>query len=172
MATFTRLASLRWRHRHQPWSLAKKSKTKQQFTSSRSRTRRRRRSEKVMFFFQSTVVYLGPEVTLEGLGRRVAFRVVGHVASCNVIVRSSNFGVSSWWSTLTEPQGSRHLSCDDPIFYVRTIFRLLRQRKNRFRSEQSASGIFWAPGSVVSSCACKYCTAGTNGNTCSTPLVE
>jgi len=136
----------------------KKLKTKQQFTRS---SRRRRRSRKSYVFFQSTVVYLGPEVTLEGLGRRVAFRVVGHVASCNVIVRSSNFGVSSWWSTLTEPQGSRHLSCDDCFFPLH----------RKLPCQQFASWIFYGS-RLKSSCACKYCTAGTNGNTCSTPLVE
>jgi len=157
---FARCLSLRWRHRRQPWSLARRVDDKttiHEFKNSKKLKKKR----KSYVFFQSTVVYLGPEVTLKGLGRRVAFRVVGHVASCNVIVRSSNFGVSSWWSTLTEPQGSRHLSCDDCFFPLH----------RKLPCQQFASWIFYGS-RLKSSCACKYCTAGTNGNTCSTPLVE
>jgi len=165
MATFTRLASLRWHRRHLPWSLAKKTTIHQLKKSNKKKFKKKfkklKKKRKSYVFFQSTVVYLGPEVTLKGLGRRVAFRVVGHVASCNVIVRSSNFGVSSWWSTLTEPQGSRHLSCDDCFFPLH----------RKLPCQQFASWIFYGS-RLKSSCACKYCTAGTNGNTCSTPLVE
>jgi len=48
-------------------------------------------------FFQSTVVHLGPEVTL------IAFRVVECVASCNIILWSSNFGDSWWFCMLRHP---------------------------------------------------------------------